>query len=224
MQPQQTTTLQPVTVITKVQQPWGPSSSSAQPTFYVVVDDQQPGTSRQMIFNPPSVATSQQESQHNTSGLSSLFTAIPSVLTYQQMDTPQPFSPPTLPPAPSTMPSSTHQEESRPPSQSSQQSQNQLKSADQPAQVAPNPTLLRATRNVQKQLTSYMFVPKKQLTSYMFVSKTMKIGTKKMEQEKRMKEKEHQKAKPSPKNITKRKKTEENLEKSKFFLYQRNIP
>ena len=44
-----------------------------------------------MIFNPPSVAPSQQEeSQHNT-GLSSLFAAIPSVLTYQQMDTPQAF-------------------------------------------------------------------------------------------------------------------------------------
>ena len=60
VQPQQTTTGQPVTVIAKVQQPSGPSSSSAQPTAYVVVDDQQPGTSRQMIFNPPSVAPSQQ--------------------------------------------------------------------------------------------------------------------------------------------------------------------
>ena len=92
-QPQLTTTGQPVTVIAKVQQPSGPSSSSAQPTSYVVVDDQQPGTFRQMIFNPPSVAPSQQEeSQHNTSGLSSLFAANPSVLMYQQMDTPQPFS------------------------------------------------------------------------------------------------------------------------------------
>ena len=45
VQPQQTTTGQPVTVIAKVQQPSGPSSSSAQPTSYVVVDDQQPGTS-----------------------------------------------------------------------------------------------------------------------------------------------------------------------------------
>ena len=110
VQPQQTTTGQPVKVIAKVQQPSGPSSSSAQPTSYVVLDDQQPGTSRQMIFNPPSVAPSQQEeSQHNTFGLSSLFTAIPSVLTYQQMDTPQS--------------SSTHHEHSRPPSQSSHQSQ-----------------------------------------------------------------------------------------------------
>ena len=121
VQPQQTTTGQPVTVNSKVQQPSGPPSSSAQPTSYVVVDDQQPGTSRQMIFNPPSVAPSQQEeSQHNTSGLSSLFAAIPSVLTYQQMDTPQPFSPSQLQPAPSQVPSSTRREHSRPLSQSSQ--------------------------------------------------------------------------------------------------------
>ena len=73
VQPQQTTTGQPVTVIAKVQQPSGPSSAAAQPTSYVVVDDQQPGTSRQMIFNPPSVEPSQQEeSQHNTCGFSSL--------------------------------------------------------------------------------------------------------------------------------------------------------
>ena len=83
VQPQQTITGQPVTVNVKVQQPSGPSSLSAQPTSYVVVDDQQTGPSRQMIFNPSSVAPSQQEeSQHNTSGLSSLFAAIPSVLTY----------------------------------------------------------------------------------------------------------------------------------------------
>ena len=49
VQPQQTTTGQPGSVIAKVHQPSGPSSSSAQPTSYVVVDDQQPGTSRQMI-------------------------------------------------------------------------------------------------------------------------------------------------------------------------------
>ena len=114
VQPTQIATAQPATVVAKVQQPSRPSSVSAQPTSYVVVDDQQPGTSRQMIFNPPSVAASQQEeSQHNTSALSSLFGAIPSV----------PFSPSQLQPAPSPVPSSTHQEQSRPPSQSSQQSQ-----------------------------------------------------------------------------------------------------
>ena len=69
-------------MIAKVQQqqPQRPSSSSpsTQPaTSYVVVDDQHPGTSRQMIYNPPSVAPSQQEeSQHNTLGLSSLFADI----------------------------------------------------------------------------------------------------------------------------------------------------
>ena len=84
VQPTQTATGEPVTVIAKVQQPSRPSSVSAQPTSYVVVDDQQPGTSRQMIFNPPSVAPSpQEESQHNTSGLSSFFGAISSVLQYQ---------------------------------------------------------------------------------------------------------------------------------------------
>ena len=132
VQPTQTSTGEPVTVIAKVQQPPRPSSSSpsSQPaTSYVVVDDQHPGTSRQMIYNPPSVAPSQQEeSQHNKSGLSSLFVAIRSVL--QQIDTPQPFSPSQLRPAPSPVPSTTHQEQARPPRQSSQQSQNQPKSAD----------------------------------------------------------------------------------------------
>ena len=126
VQQTQTSTGESVTVIAKVQQqqPPRPSSSSllTQPaTSYVVVDDQQPGTSRQMIYNPPSVAPSQQEeNQHNTSGLSSLFAAIPSVLQYQQIDTPHPFSPSQLQTAPSPVPSSTHQEQSRPPSQSIQ--------------------------------------------------------------------------------------------------------
>ena len=159
VQPQQTTTGQPVTVIAKVQQPSGPPSSAAQPTSYVVMDDQQPGTFRQMIFNPPSVAPSQEEeSQHNTSGLSSLLAAIPSVLMYQQMDTPQPFSPSQLKPTPSPVPSSTHHEQSRPASQSSQQRQPKL--VDYPAQVAPNSTLLWATQIFQKQLLSCMFFPR----------------------------------------------------------------
>ena len=76
VQPTQTSTGELVTVIAKVQQPLRPSSSSpsTQPaTSYVVVDDQQYGSSRQMINNLPSVEPSQQEeSQHNTSGLSSL--------------------------------------------------------------------------------------------------------------------------------------------------------
>ena len=54
VQPTQTATGEPVTVIAKVQQPLRPSSSSStQPaTSYVVVDDQQPGTSRHMSFHP----------------------------------------------------------------------------------------------------------------------------------------------------------------------------
>ena len=114
----------PATVIAKVQQPSRPSSASAQLTSYVVMDDHQPGTSRQMIFNQPLAAASQQEqTEHNTSGLFSLFVAIPSVLQYQKIDRIQPFSPSQLQPAPSPVPSSTHHEQSRPPSQSSQQSQ-----------------------------------------------------------------------------------------------------
>ena len=61
VQPTQTATGEPVTVIAKVQQPSKPSSASAQSTSYVIVDDQQPRTSRQMIFNRPSVAASQHE-------------------------------------------------------------------------------------------------------------------------------------------------------------------
>ena len=158
MQPTQTATGEPVTVIAKVQQPPRPSSASAQPTSYVALDDQQSGTSRELLFNPALVAPSQQE--ESSSGLSSLFAAIPSVPTHQQMDTPQSFSPSQLQPAPSPVPYSTHHEQSRPPSQSSQQSQSQPKSADQPAQVAPNRALFRATRNVEKQSTSYMSMPK----------------------------------------------------------------
>ena len=54
-QPTQIATTQSATVIAKVQQLSRHSSASAQPTSYVVVDNQQSATSRQMIFNPPSV-------------------------------------------------------------------------------------------------------------------------------------------------------------------------
>ena len=130
VQPTQISTTQPATVIAKVKQPSRPSSVSAQLTSYLLVDDQQPGTSRQLMFslsptktvNPPSIAAVQQEkSQHNTSELSSLFVEIRSVLQYHH--TPQPFSPSQVKPALLPVPSSTHQEHSRPPSQSSQQSQ-----------------------------------------------------------------------------------------------------
>ena len=115
VQPSQIATTQPATVIAKAQRPSRPSSASAHPASFLAVDDQQPGTSRQLMItlspskavNPPSIASGQQEdSQHNTSGLSSLFDGIPSVLQYQQIDTPQPFAPSQ--PAPSPVPSSTH--------------------------------------------------------------------------------------------------------------------
>ena len=76
VQPSQVAPTQPATVIAKVQQPARPTS--AQPTSYKVVDDQQPGISRKLMFtfspakpaNPPSVGSGQHEdSQHNTSGL-----------------------------------------------------------------------------------------------------------------------------------------------------------
>ena len=149
--PTQIATTQPATVIAEVQQPSRPSSVSAEQTSYVVVDDQQLGTSRQMIFNPPSVAASrQEESKHNTSGLSSLFGAIPSVLQYQQIDTPQPFSPST---STSTVTSDIFQSSktvktSQPvqPAESAQISGL--------ARTSPKPklALLRATRIFQKQL------------------------------------------------------------------------
>ena len=73
VQPTQTSTGEPVTVIGKVQPQQAPRPSSLSPstqptTSCKVLDDQQPGTSRQMIYNPPSVGASQQEeSQNNTS-------------------------------------------------------------------------------------------------------------------------------------------------------------
>ena len=130
VQPTQIAAPQPATVIAKVQQPQRPASASVQPASYLIVDDQQPGIPRHLMFtlspakkvNPPSVASGQQEdSQHNTSGLSSLFESIPSVLQYQHIDTPQLFSPSQLQPAPSPVPSTSQQEQSRPPSQFSQQ-------------------------------------------------------------------------------------------------------
>ena len=128
VQPTQTATAEPVTVIAKVQEPPRPSSASAQLTSYVVVDDQQPGTSRQMLFNPPSVAPSQQEeSQHNTSGLSCQ--QFPVCLRISRWTHHSHFHPLNFNQH-HPVPSSTHQEQSRPPSQSSQQSQSQPKSAN----------------------------------------------------------------------------------------------
>ena len=99
MQPTQTATTQPATVIAKVQHPSRPSSASTHPTSYVVVDDQQPGTStRQMIFNPPccSFTTGGKSTPHFWIIQYLWSYSILSVLQYQWIDTPQPFSPSQL--------------------------------------------------------------------------------------------------------------------------------
>ena len=57
-------------------------------------------------FSPPSVASATgKESQHNISGLSSFFRNLQCLMSYQQMDTPQPFSPADMP---APLLSSTH--------------------------------------------------------------------------------------------------------------------
>ena len=170
MQTSQTAAPQPPTVIAKVQ-PHRSSSASLQPASFLVVDDQQSGLSRQLMFalsptktlNPPSVASGQQEdSQHNTSGLSSLFRSIPSVLQYQQIDTPQPFSLSQLQPAQLPVPTATQQEQTRPqpvqPAESAQISRLACIKSHQKA-------LLRATQILAKQLLSYLFFPKQKTPS-----------------------------------------------------------
>ena len=124
VQPTQMAAPQQPTVIAKVQQSQRSASASSQPASFIVVDDQQPGPSRQLkTFNPPSISSGQHEdSQHSTSGLSSLFGSIPSIIPYQQIDTLQPFLPLQLQPAPWPVSTITQQEQARPPSQSSQQS------------------------------------------------------------------------------------------------------
>ena len=100
--------------------------SRGQPTSFIVVDDQQAGPSRPLTFtltlkkhfNPLSVASATgEESQHNISGLSSFFRNLQSVVSYQQIDTPQPFSPvDTLAPATSPPTNTASQQEHQQPS------------------------------------------------------------------------------------------------------------
>ena len=149
VQPTQKAVPNLATVIAKVQQPQRSASASSQPASLIVVDDQQPGPSRQLMFalsptktfNLPSVACGQQEdSQHNTSGLASLFESIPSILQYQQINTLQPFSPSQLQAAPSPLPTTTQQEQARPPpsdSPGSRVSPNQQISLHQVASKRP---------------------------------------------------------------------------------------
>ena len=136
MQPCQIAAPHPPTVIAKVH-PQTSASVLSQPAYFIVVDDQQSGPSRQLIlalsptktYNLPSVTSRQQEdSQHKTSGLSSVFGTIQSLLQYQEIDIPRPFSPSPFQTALSPALNTTQQDPARPPSQFSQQIQ--PKSAD----------------------------------------------------------------------------------------------
>ena len=117
--------------------------SRRQSISFLVIDDQQAGPSRPVTFtltptkhfNPPSVASATgEESEHNKSGLSSFFGNLQSVMSYQQIDTLQPFSPANTP-APATSPPTTsasqqeHQQplaQPQPPPQSANPKQQQL--------------------------------------------------------------------------------------------------
>ena len=87
--------------------------SGEQPISFIVVDDQQQAEpSRQLTFsltltkhfNPPSVSSGTgEESQHNISGLSSFSRNLQSLVSYQQIDKPQPFLPVDTP-APTASP------------------------------------------------------------------------------------------------------------------------
>ena len=103
--------------------------SRGKPTSFLVIDDQQEaGLSRPLTFtltlakyfNPPSVASATgAESQNNISGLSSFFENLQSVMSYQQIDTLQPFSPAHTP-APATSlltTTASQQEHQQPPAQ-----------------------------------------------------------------------------------------------------------
>ena len=90
--------------------------STGQPTSFLVIDDQQTRPSRPLTFtltptkhfNPPSVASATSgESQHHLSRLLSFFRNTPSVLSYQQTDTSQPFSPPDMQPPADSPPTTT---------------------------------------------------------------------------------------------------------------------
>ena len=100
-----------------------------QPNSFQIVDDQQAESSPLMFtktptkhFNPPSVASAtSEETQYNISGLSSFFGNLQSVMSYQQIDTPQPYSPadtsaPLASPPTTTVTQPQHQQPSAHPS------------------------------------------------------------------------------------------------------------
>ena len=103
--------------------------SRGQLTSFLVVDDQQAGPSKPLTFtfmpkkhfSHPSVASATAEkSQHNISGLSSFFGNLQSVTSYQEIDTPQPFSsaetpsPTTSPPTTTALQQEYHQQPAQP--------------------------------------------------------------------------------------------------------------
>ena len=90
-------------VATKGQQ----QQTRGQPTSFLVIDNQQAVPSRPLTFtlmlmkHPSVTPATGKESQHNISVLSTLFGNLQSVMSYQQINTPQPFSPADKP-APAT--------------------------------------------------------------------------------------------------------------------------
>ena len=100
--------------------------SRGQPASFLVLDDQQTGPSSRPLtftliptknFNPPSVVSvTGEESQQNISGLSGFFRNLQSVMSYQLIDTLQPFSPvDTLAPAASPPTTTASQQEHQQP-------------------------------------------------------------------------------------------------------------
>ena len=125
--------------------------------------------------NPPSIALGQQEdSQHNTSGLSSIFGAIQSVLQYQQIYTPQPFSPSQLQPAPSPVTSAIFHSSSTVKTSQPVQPAESAQISGLARTSHTNPALLRATRNFQKQLFSSCFPKTKKAQFEKYTSPTPK--------------------------------------------------
>ena len=92
-------------------------------SFIVIEAQQQAGPSRPLMFtltpmkhfNPPLVTSATgKESQHNLSGLSSFFGNIPSVLSYQQIDTPQLFLPGNMTATAASPPTTTASQQESP--------------------------------------------------------------------------------------------------------------
>ena len=102
----------------------GQHQPRGQPTSFLVVDDQKTGPLRPLSFTLTltkhfkmlSVASvAGEESQNNISGLSSLFGNLQSVMSYQQIATPEPFLPPVPQQHAASPPTITAQQEHQQP-------------------------------------------------------------------------------------------------------------